>query len=177
MNEQTLDTPIVNNLDNLATTPEFMIGQMRVQTASAFDYFYASKEITMDEIGKAFNELIPQIVAAQNAGKVITAGPVVALYLCTGETWQRFTLEVGFPVAAGTQPVDGVKVRKVSALRCASLLYWGDLAHLSKAYEALEAAMKQAGLKMGPDCREWYLHFENDQSPNNVILLQLGIQE
>ena len=176
MSEQKLDTSVVNIEDNLATTPEFMIGQMRLQTANAFDFFYASKEITMEEIGTAFNELIPQIGAARDAGKVTTAGPVVAFYLCTGETWQRFTLEVGYPVAVRTQPLDGVKVRKVSALPCASLLYWGGLAHLGKAYEALEAAMKQAGLKMGPDCREWYLHFEHDQSPNNVILLQLGIQ-
>jgi hypothetical protein len=48
---------------------------------------------------------------------------------------------------------------------------------LGEAIRQLESAMKAKGLPGDGDYREYYLHWEADESPNNVMILQMGLKE
>ncbi len=67
-------------------------------------------------------------------------------------------------------------VRKVGPFRCATMLLCGSYAHLGQAYEALNKAIAQAGIKPTAEARDYYLYEEGDDSPNNVTMVQMGIQ-
>jgi effector-binding domain-containing protein len=156
-------------------TPEFTISPMRVQTMRGGPFFYLSTPTTMPELGQAIASTMPKLMAAQRAGNVTMAGPMVFIY--TGEYENGpFLLEMGFPVPEGTQPAGEAQVRRLSDFHCASVVYCGALRHMSQAYGELGVKMQQAGLQMGNEMREWYLYFEDDQSPNNVTLIQHGLR-
>lgn len=156
--------------------PPFVFGQMRVQTMPGVPFFFVRAETTMDGLGEAIDRLMPLLLAERNQGGVTTAGPVVIRYLGEGMT-RSFVLEAGFPVAEGTQPAGEAQVVTLPPFRCASLLYSGGLDHLSDAYDLLMEGIEDAGLQHVEEAREWYLHFEGDDSPNNVTLIQLKVLE
>jgi effector-binding domain-containing protein len=157
-------------------TSEFAIGQMRVQTMREETYFHvASQPTTMAGLDKELDILIPKLEAAQAQAGIALARPVVIRYFGAGKP-DSFVLEVGVPVKAGTQPAGEAQVKTLPPFRCASLLYWGSLAHVGQAYETLMQAIKEAGLEHIGEGREWYYHFEGDASPNNVIGLHMEIR-
>lgn len=158
----------------IAAVPDFIVGQMRVQTAATFDFFHVGAQTTIPEADKTLDKLMAKLEGVVEGSDVAKDGPVVLVY---SGTEQNFLLEAGYPVAAGTEAVGEAQVRQVEARRCASLLYWGSLAHFSKAHDALMRGMQEAGLRHGDDMREWYLHFEGDDSPNNIILLQHSLAQ
>lgn len=155
--------------------PEFLAGELRVQTIRAFEFFSIGMQTTMEQLVQIAGDLIGRLSAARDAAGVTTAGPVVLYYRGAGPQ-EPFWMEAGFPVAAGTQAYGEAQVRRVESYRCAGLVYCGDLPHtVSHGYEALMQAMQRAGLQATGECWEWYLHFEDDDSPNNVTWLQLSV--
>ncbi len=160
----------------LPTTPDFLIGQMRMQTMREETYFFvASPPTPFADLDKALDILIPKLEAAQSQAGIAQVGPVVVRYYPANKR-NRHILEIGVPVKAGTQPAGDAQVKTLPSFRCASLLYWGSLAHIAQAYETLTKAVKDAGLVHVGEGREWHYHFEGDTSPNNVIGLQLEIR-
>ena len=161
---------------DLQTTPEFLIGQMRVQTMREETFFYvACAPTAMAGLDQELDLLIPKLEAAQAAAGIAHAGPVVIRYFGTGEpdTW---VMEVGVPVKTGTQAAGEAQVKTLPPFRCAALLYWGSLEHISEPYAKLMQAIQEAGLEQTGENREWHYHFEGDVSPNNVIGLHMGIR-
>ncbi|MFL7811278.1 MAG: GyrI-like domain-containing protein [Anaerolineae bacterium] len=152
--------------------PPFIFGQMRVQNMPGMPFFFVCTETTMDGLSEAIDRLMPLLVAARDEGGVTTMGPLVMRYL--GESMGgAFRLEAGYPVAKGTQPAGEAQVATLPPFPCASLLYSGGMDHLSDAYDLLMEAIEDAGLQHVEEAREWYLYFEEDDSPNNVTLIQL----
>lgn len=156
------------------TSDEYTIGKMRVQMAPAFEFFHVSVETTMPELSEAISEWMPKVFEARDEGRVPMRGAVTFIYRGMGPD-APFTLEMGFPCPPGTKPVGGAQVRRVEEFHCASLLYTGALAHLGLAYDMLIASMQAAGLTIGGEGRETYLVWQDDGSPNNVTMIQLGI--
>lgn len=85
-------------------------------------------------------------------------------------------MEIGVPVKPGMQPAGEALVKTLPPFHCATLLYWGILAHIVEAYGALNQAIKEAGLEPDGEGREWYYHFEGDTSPNNILGLHLAVR-
>jgi effector-binding domain-containing protein len=155
--------------------PEFLIGQMRLQTVREETFFYVSCQPTaMSALDQELDKLVPILEVAQAQAHVGDGAPVIIRYYKTGEPG-LFTMEVGVPVRSGTLPAGEAQVMTLPPVRCASLIYWGSLAHIGQAYETLMRAIKAAGLEHSGESREWYYHFEGDTSPNNVIGLQMQI--
>jgi hypothetical protein len=155
--------------------PEYTISDMRVQTVPGFDFFYVGVETTMAELSNAIAQGMPKLFAARDKGHVWMRGSVVFIYRGMSSD-APLSLEMGFPCPPGTQPVDDAQVRRVDEFPCASLIYTGRLEHISLAYDKLLASMREAGLTPGNEGRELYLHFDDAASPNNVTMIQLGIQ-
>ncbi|MBN1641217.1 MAG: GyrI-like domain-containing protein [Anaerolineae bacterium] len=153
--------------------PDFLIGQMRVQTMREQPFFYVvSRPVPMDDLDEELDRLMPQLQAARDEGRI--GGPVIIRYYPT-DAPRAYLMEVGLPVAVGTPPLGEAQVKTLPAYRCASLLYWGSLEHMGQAYETLMQAIKAAGLEQTGEGREWHYYFEGDASPNNVIGLHMGV--
>jgi len=75
------------------------------------------------------------------------------------------------------QPAGEVQIRWLPPFHCATALYTGSVQHLGEALGRLDQAMKEKGLKSTGEYRERYLYWEDDQSPNNVMLLQWSLAD
>jgi len=156
--------------------PDFLIGQMRVQTMREETFFHVTgRPVPMSELDDELDRLIPLLEAAQAEAGIAQVGPVVIRYYLSGGT-DTYVMELGVPVRPGTRAAAEAQVKVLPPYRCASLLYWGSLEHIAPAYEALLGAIRDAGLKQTGEGREWHYHFEGDVSPNNVIGLHMGIR-
>jgi effector-binding domain-containing protein len=154
--------------------PEFVVGQVRLQPTSPFTFFRVGDETTRAEADTALDALMEDLSRAVESEGLAGPGPVVLVCQSRGE---ELYLEAGYAVQPEVAPASSARVRTVPGAPCASLLYWGSLRHYPKAHEALWQGIQQAGLTYGNELREWYLHFEGDDSPNNVILLQYVLSD
>lgn len=155
---------------------EYLIGQMRVGTAREETFFHVTGQpVPMSALDEELDRLIPLLEAAQAEAGIDQVGPVVVRYYLSGGA-DRYVMELGVPVRSGTPAAGEAQVSVLPPYRCASLLYWGSLAHIGPAYEALLGAIREAGLAHTGEGREWHYHFERDTSPDNVIGLQMGIR-
>jgi hypothetical protein len=158
----------------MTAEPEYLIGEVRVLTVRAETLFCITTQAPMNQLDEELDRLMPLLEAAQAEGGIAAAGPVVVRYFATGQDglWR---MDVGVPVTGrdSVQPAGQAQLTALPALRCGALLYWGSLAHIGEAYNALRRGDPAAQLVPRGEGREWYLHFAGDDSNDNVILLQL----
>lgn len=159
-----------------AGSSEFVVSDMRVQTLPAFNYLYQSSRTSFAEITATATRTIGELQTAIHDGKFHPDGPLVFIYHDMMDLSQPFTLDVGFAVPEGTSAFGSSKVQKTEAFKCATVLFSGPLSHLSDAYGKAMESVGRAGLKPTGTFREVYLYWENPQSPNNVIQIQVGVQ-
>ena len=76
----------------------------------------------------------------------------------------------------GTRPFGRFKVRPLAALRCASVTYTGPVPTIDKAYDRLIPAVQGAGLITTDETRELYLNWEGPDSPNDQVLVAIGLR-
>ena len=148
------------------------VGEMREQTMAGYSFCYLSTEASVKTIGPAVGKLMPQLDKAMRDGTIKPSGPVVFIYRGTAES---FTLEVGVVVATDTKAAGDFQVRTLPPFHCAAILYSGPVASLSRAYQELMPQVFQA-FQPTSDWREVYLYWEGEQSPNNVVQIQMGIR-
>ena len=104
-------------------TPEFLIGQMRVQTLREQPFFYVVCPPTaMSALDEELNRLILLLEAAQVEAHVGDGAPVIIRYFPSGEP-DIYVMEVGIPVKAGMQSTGEAQVKTLPPCRCASPLY------------------------------------------------------
>jgi predicted transcriptional regulator YdeE len=157
--------------------PEFLVGEMRIQRLPGPTYLHAETETTLAKIGQVAGETIPALLKALAEGNVRLPGPMINVYRgATGEMDTPFKLCIGFAVAEGTKPVGVYKVKKLDDFRCATVLFSGPMAKIGEAYGKLFPALTAAGHTPTGETREYYLYWESDKSPNNILLIQAGIK-
>ncbi len=160
-----------------SAVPEYVFGEVRTQTWGPFTYLSVGDAAPMSTLDALLDRLIAALDSACDAAGMRSIGPVVLRYgTQPGAGADVWWMEAGYPVRPGTPAAPGTVVRDLPAFRCATLLYSGSLAHMGIAHERLTSGIRAAGLRAGAEGREWYLYFEGDDSPNNVMLLQRQIQ-
>lgn len=163
-------------------SPEFVIGQMRVQTMPELTFFYMVNEPTpITNLDNDLGIMIDKLEAAQREADQMGAGPIIIRYYPVQaakgpDDPEQFLMEVGVPVKPGASPAGDAKVKTLPPWRCAGLLYWGSLGHILEVYGALNEGIRAAGLEPTGEGREWHYYFGGDNSPHNVIGLNLGIR-
>jgi len=156
---------------------EFVIGEMHQQTIPAQDFIYGSAETTFEKIGDVVSKYIPMLVDAIKEGKIIQKSSAMFVYKGVGEDMTKpFTLEIGWCVTDKAKEVGELKLRKTAEFKCATILYTGPLSSIGKAYEKLMGGVKAAGLNPTGEAREMYLFFEEPESANNVVQIQMGVK-
>ena len=158
------------------TEPEFAVGPMRVQTLGGFTYLYQSKEITQAQLPMTFGELTGSVMAGMKEANVQPLGGVIASYRGATDMAKPFTLECGFSVPVETKTVGDLKLRKLEPFRAATVIFSGSIGRIREGIQQLQQEMARAGLKSSGEYREYYLYWEDFNSPNNVILLAFGLE-
>jgi effector-binding domain-containing protein len=156
-----------------------LIGEMRVRTMGAATFAYIEVETTSDRLGDAIGEALPKLDEASDSGKAKIAGPF-GLYYPKGAHVQpdkQLPVQIGHIVREGSTGGGGdVKIRKTEPFKCATAVYTGPVAEIGQSYQKLFPAISAAGLKPSGEEREFTLYFESVESPNNVLLIQVGVK-
>jgi len=148
---------------------------VHVRTLGEQPYFYAEIETSFQELGEAVVPILEELEKLEQGKKVTFTGTAVFVYHNAAmDPNAKFKLHVGFPVKEGTAGQGRFKVRKLAPFKCATLLYGGPLSSVGQAYEKLMGAVGDR--KRTAESREYYLHWEGMDSPNNVEMIAIGVE-
>jgi effector-binding domain-containing protein len=161
-----------------SSRPASSVSDMQVQTLPAQTFLYARTRTTYSDLQRPVEQIMAELGQAAADGRFQPAGPVTFVYLgAKQELSKAFDLEIGFPVTPGTRPFGRFKVRTLPAFHCASVTYTGPVTTIDKAYDRLIPAVQQAGLITTDETREIYLNWEGPDSPNDQVLVAIGLRE
>ena len=153
-----LSEPIVKDV---AEVPAFLSGSTRT---------------TLNEIKPAVEELMgPLIEAVQNGDATFMGAPIFIYQGATGQPDVPFDMTIGFPATDADVAVPGYANKPLAPFRCVSFYYTGPMEGLPAAYGKLMPQVFQAGHMPSGVSRELYLFWETEDSPNNIVEIQIGI--
>jgi effector-binding domain-containing protein len=161
-----------------ASRPASNVSDLEIRTLPAQSFLYARTRTTYSDMQRPVEQIMADLGQAAADGRFQPAGPVTFVYLgAKQELSKAFDLDIGFPVTPGTRPFGRFKVRTLPAFRCASVTYTGPVTTIDKAYDRLIPAVQQAGLITTDETREIYLNWEGPDSPNDQVLVSIGLRE
>jgi effector-binding domain-containing protein len=156
------------------------VGEIRLRTMAPITYVYVETETTFANIGDAINEAMPKITKAAEDGKFRLTAPFVLTYPhnsahLTPE--KPFKLQIGLKADGDVQVSGDVKVRMAAEFRAATVIYTGPPSGAGASYEKLIPAIREMGLELTGEDREFTFYWEGIDSPNNIVLIQVGVKE
>jgi effector-binding domain-containing protein len=154
----------------------YTLSSPRITTLAPRTYFFATTQTTYDKISEIAPRLTADLETAMRSAAIAPRGAPIFVYKNAGAMGQPFTLEIGCPVADGTQPVGQYQVVKLDGMRSMTAIFTGPVSKIGQAYEQLFPQITAAGESPATERRERYLYWENPESPNNVILIEIGLQ-
>jgi len=156
------------------------VGEFRLRTMAPITYVYVETETTFDKIGEAIGEAMPKITKAAQDGKFRLTAPFVLTYPeasahITPE--KPFKVQIGLKAEGDAAASGDVKVRTTQEFRAATAIYTGPPAGIGECYEKLIPAIRGMGLELSGEDREFTFYWEGIDSPNNIVLVQIGVKE
>lgn len=155
----------------------FSLSPLRVSQLKGVTWLYTEADTTLDDmpgiVAPAFDTIRN---ALAEKGDVPAGGPVIEFESTVMDPSRTFKLRVGYPVADGFQPFGGFQVGKLESLKCATAVYMGPSRQLPAAYARVFAQLLGQGLTPAGPRRERYLYFEDRNSPNDIILIEIVLK-
>jgi effector-binding domain-containing protein len=156
------------------------VGEVRIRTLAPRTYAYVATETTFAELGGAVGEAMGKLRKAAEERTIKVEWPFVLAYP-EGSVHRTpdkpFQVHIGLMVADGSKGGGDVKVRKTEPFKAATILYTGPVMGIGQCYEKLFAAIEKMGLTPSGEEREYTLYFEDLESPNNVVMVQVGVKD
>jgi effector-binding domain-containing protein len=160
-----------------SSKPNFVLSPMHIGTLKETTFMYVTETTTIDTIGDSVDKHMREMETAIKDGAFLPSGPPVFVYHnASAERDKPFKLDIGFPVADGTVPAGDYQTGKLPAAKSAVFLFMGPLMSIGQAYGRMYNQIIGAGYIPAGDRRERYLYFEDYDSPNNVIMIEIMIQ-
>ena len=154
---------------------DVQLSEVAVRTLGAQTIVYREVETTMADLGTAITPILEDLEKLVVARKIVRTSDTIFIYQgATQDPQKKFKLQVSFSVMDDTQPPEGFKVRKLEPFKCATVLFGGPIPSIAKAYEKLFGGL--GGNTPTGETREYYMHFEGVDSPNNVQMVAVGIK-
>jgi effector-binding domain-containing protein len=156
------------------------VGEIRLRTLAPLTYVYVETETTFDKIGDAIQEAMPKIAKAADDGKFRLTSPFVLVYPDSNAHVtpdKPFKLQIGLKAEGDASASGDVKVRSTQEFRAATVIYTGPPSGMGECYQKLMPAIRQMGLELSGEEREFTFYWEGLDSPNNITLLQVGVKE
>ena len=158
---------------------DVQLSEVATRTLGAQTYLYAETETSFQELAGVVAPILERLEKVEAPKKVNYPGAVIFVYRgATTDMQKKFKLQIGYAVADGTQaPAGGeFKVRRLEPFKCATVLYGGPISSVGTAYEKLFGTIGRDGRKPTDESREYYFHWEGEQSVNNVEMVAVGVQ-
>jgi len=154
----------------------FTLSHMHVQTMRATPWLYTSTRTSFIDMPGPASQAIARLRQLTASG-LRPAGPILFIYHDPTEDLAKpFDLDIGLPLRDTIAAPADLKIEMLPAFRCATVTFRGPLKFLPKAYDKLIPEMIAAGLVPSDQTRESYLGWEGPDSPNNVVLVEVGIR-
>ncbi len=156
------------------------VGEIRLRTMAPITYVYVETETTFDKIADAIGQAMPKITKAAHEGKFRLAEPFVLTYPESSahvNPQKPFKVQIGAKVEGDAAASGDVKVRTAQEFRAATVIYTGPPSGIGEAYQKLIPAIREAGLEPNGEEREFTTYWEGFDSPNNIILIQVGVKD
>ena len=154
---------------------DVQLSEVAIRTLAPKTILYREVETSLSEMGQTVGPILEQLNALVKEKKVVFDGAAVFVYQgASADPNQKFKLQVSFAVAEDTTPQGEFKVRKLEPFKCATVLFGGPMASISKAYEKVYGGL--GGNTPTGESREYYLNWEGVESENNVELIAVGIK-
>lgn len=149
---------------------------LRVGTAPSMTLMHKTYETTFAEMQNVL-PVIEQLIKTVNENHVNADGYIVFIYKgVQPDKTKPFMLTIGIPVPKGTAPAGEFEVAELPPFKNASTLYNGGLPGIEGVYTKHYGELIRAGHVPTDEARELYLYWEGEQSSNNVVWIQAGIQ-
>lgn len=158
--------------------PSYHLSQITEQTLAAAPIFASvTARTTFRDLKAAIDSAMTELTAAATKGTVQFNGPPVFIYRgAERDPDKAFTLEIGFPAAAGAKPTGQVQIRSLAALKTAALSFEGPISAIDKAYDELLPQVRTRKLRPTGEVREVYNSWEGGDSRKNQILIGVGVE-
>jgi effector-binding domain-containing protein len=155
---------------------ENVTSPMRVQEMGELILFHTTITTSfekMDVVGPIINELLKVVKE-----KHLDADAMVVFRYqgATADPTKEFELSIGVPVAAGTEAFDKWQVTPLPKFKAATVMHSGAPRSMGSAYQKIFPEIGQKGLTPTGENREFYMYWEGEDSVNNVMLVQVGVQ-
>jgi effector-binding domain-containing protein len=154
------------------------IGELIVQTIPVRHYVSDSFETDFKSMGEPVRRTLAALIESARENDLALHGPVVHYYYGAPHQTpdKKFKMETGFLVHEGTKALGEFEVRELPAYKCASILYVGPGPRIGDAWQALYRSLREKGLTPTDEERELYLYWEANDSPNNIVQVQVGVK-
>jgi effector-binding domain-containing protein len=171
-------TPLTSQPASLPSSrASVTVSEMTLQNLPEQNFFYESTRSTPLALQQTIERITADLAQAENDGKVTFTGPCVFVFRGRSAELRRpFTVEIGFAVAGGARPFDHFQVRRLTAFHCAAVTFKGPGSLIDKAYDVLDPAVDVAGLRRTDETREVYLNWQGPNSPQDQILIGIGVK-
>ena len=154
---------------------DVQVSEVAVRTLGPQTIIYKEVETTRTEMGEAIMPALEGLEKLVTEKKIVRSGETIFVYQgATQDPDKKFKLQIGFAVPEGTQPQGEFKVRKLEPFKCVTVLHGGPIPSIGKAFEKVFGGLG-SNTPTG-EHREYYLHFEGVESPNNVQMVAVGIK-
>ena len=159
-----------------APATDYAVSEMHIQTLPPTTYWCGAAGTSLDELNRAAGKNLEAAFQARDKGKVWFIGPVMYIYHITNPT-NPLTLDVGIVVPEGAPAPPELTLRKTEPFPCATVLYTGPMSNVRQAWDKLYKSMAEKKLERSGEARQMHLYWEDSESKNNVIQLQVGLKE
>ncbi|PKN41453.1 MAG: hypothetical protein CVU60_10565 [Deltaproteobacteria bacterium HGW-Deltaproteobacteria-18] len=150
--------------------------QIKRKNIPAATVLEAAATLTIPEIAVFAGKVIPMLVAEIENRELAVTGPCFFTYDgCNGSPDKEFSLQVAFPVDA-CRGQGAFICKEIPAHECLCTEYRGPISGIGLAWNAFTSQALQQGLALQPLGREVYVHWIDQDSPENLVELQIPLQ-
>ena len=152
--------------------------KMRVKRVPPRTFLCTKQQLKIEEVPDFIRRSVKPLAQAAMDLKVGPAGPTVTSYLgYRGDPSQSFTAELDIPALQTAAQYKGpFYFRSAPEFKCASMIFQGSIKDIGSAWRSLVEQATEGDLKPTGNSREVYLSWEGEDSDNNVVELQLGVE-
>jgi effector-binding domain-containing protein len=173
-----LASGLVARADGPTTVPAgdaYSLSPIRVEQLKSSNYLYISSQATYADVGNVIGKSMGQISKdmASLGLSGIAGAPVIVYRGQTMDPSMPFTIDVGFPVTDGTKPAGECKIGHLDAAPAAVTIYTGSMVEFGAAIRDVYSQLIADGHIPADTHRERYLYWEDAQSPNNVVMIEI----
>jgi effector-binding domain-containing protein len=151
---------------------------MKVTQLKTTAYFYVTEQTTLANIGPVLTKRMAELTQAfKDRAFEPSSGPICIYHGATSDPNKPFTVDIGYPVTGDVPAGGDYKLGQVQSALAATTLYMGPISQIGQAYGRLYGQVYAAGHVPTDVYREHYLYWEDDQSSNNVVMIEILLQK